>query len=704
MVIRYGASLVLATVLFLMNAIPAAEPEIVEPVEVEPDGGFAVGGDDLRVRRGYYHAWVNEAEGISVLYFVFDNGVLQFYQDEPGMGYVFDLDVSGLPDREGIAEKIVCEDVDGDGYADVKVPVPDGRFAIWRWNAEDGTFEATATSALLPAPAPTRKTLAALPGWTTPHLIVHLGEASTLASRLGYSWLLDYALDIRPERKGALEWLRSFPLESLSVVRGLTGDDADTFHGAVRFTEDKADILARLEALSPPAENAGYEAVTELRTLFYQLSGIPRALVGDEGMVIISDFAEERRNLYSLFIISNLFGRTVTMDGVFASVADADGEKLLLIGSSPDAVERARTALRDETARLEIVRRDPGKASFLQIVDDASGSGAREMADGMYWDFEPKAPVGLELSLGLPGSGIDLSLWHTFSKIVWGDSFRPRGGWRAEDAGFAFGGGYPWLAGALSPVLTEKNFLDLLTASARGDDDQVREVLKLTGVDSAILPEVFRSIGLVLGGNAAMHGEWVPGGYVFVSDHAEKMRTLVPVIKLVLDSKLSHSFQAVDREGWDLYYALNDEYRERTAGMPWCVGIKDGVFLMGLLEESDLEVAPEIDWPEDGMGEAVLLGGNLDFPRLVAQCREFLEAMPLWRAYEAASAVDLEELFTPRVWAGALRFFAATQEIEQVTLVMPDPDRLNLTIRTTSVDYENVWALMRTARMLGDED
>lgn len=674
--------------------------ENVEPVrEIETREEDEV-GRDLRTRRGYSHAWINESEDVSVLYFFFDNGVLAFYRDEPGMGHVFKLDLSGLPAAGEMIDDIVFEDIDDDGYADMRIPLPGGRSAAWRWNADDWTFEA-AGGARLPAPAATRKTLAALPAWTAPRLVVHIGELSDIASRLGSSWLLDFALDIRPERKALLEWLNSFPMESFSLVRGLSRDDEDTFHGAIRFNDDRADVLARLEELPLPDDDD--EAEAELQALLYRLSGIPNVLVHGEGIRFQADFVEERKNLYSISGVSGLFDQWLTLHDVFVSVADGGGEKLLLVASSPEGIERARNALGDESARLEIARRNPEKANFVQIADDASGSGTDDMLDNMYW-IEPKAPAGLELSLGLSDDAIELSLWHTFFNVLLGDSFRPKGAWRADDAGFAFGGGNPWLAGAFSPGLDEKDFLDLLIFLAHGDDDQVRDMFKEIGVDLSTLSGAFRSIGLVLGGNASLCGEPAPGGYVFVSGDAEKMRTLLPIVTLLLNSRLSHSFEAVDREGWDVFYAVNDEYRERAGGMPWYAGVKDGVLMMGILADDDLETEPYIDWPEGGGDGSLLLAGSLDFSLFVERCGKFIDAIPLPKAYEAAGAVDLEDLFEPEVWIAAFRFFALAQEIERVTLVMPESNRLDLTIHTTWVDYENVWELMRTSRMLAAEE
>lgn len=707
MKLRNVAFLVLAAALSWTNPIRAEEPEPVEmPVPDEV-------GSDLRTRRGYSYALLNDAEEVSLLYFLFDNGILQFYHDEASMGYVFHLDVSGLPDPAAAVANLSFEDVDGDGYGDLAIPLPDGDSAVWRWNAEDWTFEPTATSARLPASALTRKTLSALPAWTAPRMIVHIGELAAAASRLGSSWLLDFALDIRPERGDILEWLQSFPVESVSFVKGLSGEEEDRFQGAIRFAEEKQELLALLEEMSPTGEDGESAPTWAMGRTIFQLLEIPSAFLRNGSLWFTAQFADERPNLFELDFASNFSGFEGAMPTLFASVADAGGEKLLLFASSPEEVDRARSALDGDAARLEIVRRDPAKANFLQIADDGSGSAADELVDDL--GLTSRAPAHFELSAALPDHGLEFSFRHNFFDVLAGDYPLPAGGWRADNKGYGFGGGDPWLAAALSVALTERNVMDFLTVVAGGDAEEAREVLTSVGIDPGAISGALGSIGLVAGGYADIHGredphpeapvveELIPGGYVFVSGDAEKMRQFAPLVQLYLRGGVGDTFRETPREGWDFFYVLSEELSERVSGLPFFTGMKDGVFLIGILDEVFLEDAPDIDWGS-GAGGGSILRGNLDFSRLTMQADELIEDIPLPRLYHSVTALDLEFLFKPDVWSPAFRYLAALQEVERITVDMPDWNRIDIDVATWPTDYENVWKLTRTSRMIAEEE
>lgn len=659
------------------------------------------GGDDLRTRRGYSQVWINEDEDVSILYFLFDNGVLNLYQDEPGMGHVFSLDLSGLPDPSQAAESITWEDADGDGYGDLEIPLPEGKSARWLWNASDWTFDATETSRRLPAPAKTRKTLEALLSMTAPRIIVHFGELSDLASRLGHSWLLDYALDAFPGRKPVLDWLQSFPLESFSLVIGFSEEDEDTFHGAIRFTDDKLETLKRLEQTPPPSEDGKDESDQEIGMAFASLLGVPEAFLDGDGIFVLASFVGEKRNLFQVQIISTLSRSDETLAEVFASIAGAD-EKLLVFGSTPEEAEQAKKTIEDENVRLAIRRHDEGKANFFLFVDDAERTGTTALAEEL--DFVPQKAAEIEIALGLFGNGFDVSLHHNVFDLLLGDVELPPGAWSAEDGGFELGGGEPWIAGSLSLALTEQNVLDILAAAVDGDERQVREILSMAGDDPAVLSGLLRSVGLVFGGQASVKGKWMPGGYVFASGDAEKMRALVPLIEMHMANSPLSSFQAVDREGWDVFFVLaDDEVREYAAGLPFCIGMRDGVFMAGVLNEEDLDIASEMDWQE-GDGEVAILRGYLKPLLFASKYQDFFSEVSFSEMHRITDGMGIEDLFEPGVWAIAFKCFAAFQEIKLVRLDMTDWNRLDLTIRTGEVEYKDVWEWLRTSRQAARED
>lgn len=127
--------------------VTAADGTAGPAVGDEPEAHFAelpeepaVGGD-YRVRRGYDYATINAKEDIHILYFLFDDGMLVFYRDEPSMGPLLSVDLSSSSDPESAKENLVFEDVDGDGYNDLRIPVSPGQWKTWRWNSEEWEFE-----------------------------------------------------------------------------------------------------------------------------------------------------------------------------------------------------------------------------------------------------------------------------------------------------------------------------------------------------------------------------------------------------------------------------------------------------------------------------------------------------------------------------------------------------------------------------------
>ena len=95
-------------------------------------------GRDLRSRRGYSAGLINEKEKLHVLYFLFDNRHMRFYHNEENMKPIMTLDLSSNP--QVTVDSVVFEDVNGDGYNDLKIPFPGGKWVVWHWIPENRCF------------------------------------------------------------------------------------------------------------------------------------------------------------------------------------------------------------------------------------------------------------------------------------------------------------------------------------------------------------------------------------------------------------------------------------------------------------------------------------------------------------------------------------------------------------------------------------
>jgi|GEM_PF-5704473 Mannan-binding protein. len=677
--------------------------ETEEPIEIPDDDD--VPGRDLRTRRGYSHAGINEEENFGLLYFYFDDGKLAFFRNEPSMGLVFSVDLSGLPNPREAADAVLFEDVNGDGFADLKIPAADGKYAVWRWASHDWTFVATETSTLLPAPAATRKTLAALPAWTSPHAIVHFGKAEDIAERIADSWLLDCSLDIHADRKLILELLQRFPAESFSFVTGLIDDD-DVFQGALRFPADSQDALAAIEALLPPDKDASEEENAAIgKGIFENFSQLTNNMFTrryDRNMGLSVGFVDDRQNLFEIYIVLEVFDDTHVTPKIYASVAEYDGERMLVIGSEPEEVERAINALEDESARLAATPRDMVKPNFIKLVDDKEGSLADEIAGNV--NASRRAPAAVEFSFDLSAHAVDVSVFHNIPEILFGNIALPVGGWRADDAGFGFGGRTAWLAGAFSPVATDRNITDFLRAVAGDDAGKARGMLQSSGVDGIGLIKSIRSLGIVCGGWASMRERTVPGGYVFASGDADKLGKFAPLFKAVIGDSLEDSFEEKAKDGWDFFFSPNDEFAESMFDIPLFIGMKDGVLLGGILDEDSLENVPAIDWESTG-SDGGLLRACMNLPDLASEWEKFFKETPRRFVYHSiAGRLGVHGFFEANFLANAFKIFAAAQEVKTAQLDIPDWNHATLRLELGEVDYRKVWEWMRMSRAMEADD
>jgi hypothetical protein len=204
-------------------------------------------------------------------------------------------------------------------------------------------------------------------------------------------------------REDFLNWLKNFPVESFSMVKGLMLENEGTFHGAVRFSPDKKDILSNLRKISAPVSgDMSEDASAKIKEAMLDLLGVPSG--HRSSFNLGSSFSVEDANLcevnmrYHGYLFSGVWGDYPTF---YASVEKDGDENILLIGSKPKEVEKARKALRGSEGRMKIARRGPAEhKNFAQLNDAADGAMTKDLLDGL--SFEYKAPASLEFSFDFP--------------------------------------------------------------------------------------------------------------------------------------------------------------------------------------------------------------------------------------------------------------------------------------------------------------
>ena len=141
---KIRALAVLFLAVLLTGVIPAGDavPSAIGGGKADsaPEEEPPVGGD-WRVRRGYSSGVINEAAGIRVLYCLFDDGQLAFFLDSAERMPVLTVDMAPWADPGNAVENIQFEDLNGDGYNDLKIPFTPGTFRVWRWEPANGHFE-----------------------------------------------------------------------------------------------------------------------------------------------------------------------------------------------------------------------------------------------------------------------------------------------------------------------------------------------------------------------------------------------------------------------------------------------------------------------------------------------------------------------------------------------------------------------------------
>jgi hypothetical protein len=357
---------------------------------------------------------------------------------------------------------------------------------------------------------------------------------------------------------------------------------------------------------------------------------------------------------------------------------------------------------------MKVERRGPSaNKNFAQINDAGKGELIEDLLSGL--PLSPKSPVFLEFSLGLAEDRLDISLRHNLFEVFIGGALKPAAGVSPspDDPGLKFGGGSPWFSGVLSFLLTGDNVLDTMAALSGGmTRDELREAMKKElNIDAETLAGAFRSVGAVLGGTTFLQEEAAPGGYVFLSgggaaDAAEKWRLLVPLLRMFAAYTLDNSLEEAPREGWDVFFKLKEEVQERAGGVPFCLGLKDGVLIYGCLDEINLDDDPQIEWRENGRREKSILRAQLDMSVLRAALLPLFESHDPKEFERAAEAFDLADILNARAFSGLFYALTAAQEIESVTLEASDRNSLDLTFFTEEPDYSEAWKMARMARYL----
>ncbi|NLL37147.1 MAG: hypothetical protein GX256_06460, partial [Fretibacterium sp.] len=496
------------------------------------------------------------------------------------------------------------------------------------------------TAAAAPAP---------LPVWEAPHMVGHLEDVGTTVRQLADSFFMETILEKVQTQSVLLGWLREFPIESVTWVRGLLEEteefaqgDERYFQGVVRFGDDP-DVQELLKKLSEGVEEAEDE-------MAYALLKVPE----DEelrGSLELSFSNADEEGLYDMELCTYGWLREFVGDWDWefkVSVGRDGNDFVLLYGGSADDLARAKAALEGSEGRLEIARSSE-LGSFVRLNDDVDSTWAKELFKDLNFDLQ--LPGFLELSFGVKAEKIALALRHNLYDVAFGGAEKPGSAASLQDPGLKFGGGTPWLVGIGSVLLEKGPLLKFLSFISGEEEEELVESLNSSlGVSVETLLGAFRAFGLALGGDTALFGETAPGlgGYAFVSGEAESMRALLPLIKGVFDSL--GNLEEIDREGWDTFWSLESDLQvDGALPLPLFAGVKDGVLMMGILDEKSLEKEPELKQQDDGAGRVLLV--EADFATLTSGLLAFLNSPALKRGPQMAELMGFNWLEVLNLWA-----------------------------------------------------
>lgn len=412
-------------------------------------------------------------------------------------------------------------------------------------------------------------TLNALPAWpdSTLYGVANIEEPKEFINALVDSKLFKMAAAMEQDMQMAADWLKQFPVQSASVVVGLT-DNGFSLQGAARVDESKKELLQKI------AEGNGEEGDIDLLIN----SPVPGTLI----------LTPVEGNVYA-----------VVADGVAGVLLSVEGD-MVLFGFGPEDIEAVKAALADPAKRMNMQRCLPQKNFFFFHDNGMAAAELVTQSKGML--EEPVDNLFAEIGFDLTKKGFDLSVFTNFAKTFGLDKLETEPRPLSKDDMFLVGGGTPWLTMAGRVVIEKKHFDMIREAAEDGDQDaeqvvEVLEQLKVMGLTEKALISILKSVGIVLGGETSFSGMAIPGGYVYTSGEKDWVELLLPLLEAIVNES-GGEFEPLKLPGWQALYVMRDP-------VDVVLGIHDGIALAGFLSPESLEKAPELS-----QGTEKLLGGN----------------------------------------------------------------------------------------------
>ena len=499
-------------------------------------------------------------------------------------------------------------------------------------------------------------TLDALPQWPDSAMygVVNLEKPNEFVQRLVDSYLFKVVTALDPEIKMAEEWLRQFPVASASVAVGY-GEKGFSLQGAIRFTDAKKDILARM------AEGKGEE--------------------GDVDALINSPVPGE-------LILAPFEGSTyAVISGGMALVLASVEQDMVLVGFTPEDIAAAREALNDGSKRMKLDRRLPQGSFFFFHDNGMAASELQAESDGVLKD-----PVGnllAEAGINASDKGFDFSVFTNFAKVFSLAADTPSMPLTKDDR-ILLGGGKPWFTLVGRPFLEKKHFQVLREAAAGGDYDAAQAVQFLDaaqqfGLDEDAILKILKTVGMVFGGQTKLFGSPLPGGYLYLSGETKEVHLLLPLMEMAARES-GMPFEPVTKAGWTAFYALKDP-------VDFVMGIKDGVLLAGFLSPEALDAAPELSDRMKALYGDDKLQGFLHFDAKVVRdtILSLLDPEGPWAAFISEESDLVEGI--PYILEG----LKGALEFRSLDILASDMERADFTIVTEAAKQEDIDAISAMA-------
>ena len=492
-------------------------------------------------------------------------------------------------------------------------------------------------------------TLDALPQWPDSAMygVVNLEKPDEFVQRLVDSYLFKVITALDPEIKMAEEWLRQFPVISASVAVGY-GEKGFSLQGAIRFTDAKKDILARM------AEGKGEE--------------------GDVDALINSPVPGE-------LILAPFEGSTyaVINNGMALVLASVE-QDMVLVGFTPEDIAAAREALNDGSKRMKLDRRLPQGSFFFFHDNGMAASELQAQSDGVLKD-----PVGnllAELGINASDKGYDFSVFTNFAKVFSLAADTPSQPLTKDDR-ILIGGGKPWFTLVGRPFLEKKHFQVLREAAAGGDTDaaeavQFLDAARQFGLDEDAILKIIKTVGMVFGGQTKLFGSPLPGGYFYLSGETKEVHLLLPLMEMAARES-GMPFEPVTKAGWTAFYVLKDP-------VDFVMGIRDGVLLAGFLSPEALDAAPELSGRMKALYGDDKLQGFLHFDAKVVRdaILSLLDPEGPWSVF-ISEEPDLVEGI-PYILEG----LKGSLEFSSLDILASDMERADFTIMTEEAKQEEI--------------